>query len=114
EVVLSNKPQDLIDVSSKGTVPVLGLHNGTVFDESLDIMRWALTQSDPFNWLGAESINVDALINENDGPFKYHLDRYKYAARYADAKPEQERRQAVARLEPLERRLTRHEQLLGT
>jgi glutathione S-transferase len=79
EVKLSAKPAELITVSPKATVPVLVLSDGRVLDESLDIMRWALTRHDPAGWLN----RVDAvLIETNDGPFKHHLDRAKYPDRY--------------------------------
>ena len=51
EVSLKNKPAHLLELSPKGTVPVLWLLEHTVIDESLDIMRWALGQSDPQGWL---------------------------------------------------------------
>jgi glutathione S-transferase len=73
-----------------------------VIDESLDIMRWALTQADPDHWLGGVD---DALIAANDGPFKHHLDRYKYPHRY-DVDPLDHRAAGVAHLEMLEARLT--------
>ena len=41
EVKLSAKPEAMLAASPKGTVPVLVLPDGTVLDESLDIMRWA-------------------------------------------------------------------------
>src|SRR5690606_12591001 len=42
EIVLRNKPQAMLAVSPKGTVPVLVLPDGEVIDESLEIMGWAL------------------------------------------------------------------------
>ena len=51
EVVLKNKPADMLAASPKGTVPVLVLDDGTVLAQSLDIMLWALRQSDPLQWL---------------------------------------------------------------
>ena len=47
EVKLSNKPQEMLLASPKGTVPVLVLDDGMVIDESLDVMRWALARNDP-------------------------------------------------------------------
>jgi hypothetical protein len=44
-------------------------------------MRWALAQHDPEHWLHF-NIEADRLIKWNDGDFKQHLDRYKYADRY--------------------------------
>ena len=85
EVVLRSKPAELLAASPKATVPVLVLPNGQVIDESLDIMLWALRQSDPEGWLAPQFPTLDAmqaLITENDGGFKAHLDRYKYPNRY--------------------------------
>ena len=75
EVRLSDKPAALLAASPKGTVPVLVLSDGTVIDESIDIMRWALQRHDPEDWLAGEDA---ALIATFDGAFKAHLDRYKY------------------------------------
>ena len=83
EVVLKNKPPELLAASPKGTVPVLVLAGGEVIEESLDIMRWALAQNDPEGWLvQSEQGDIEALITANDGPFKHALDRYKYPNRY--------------------------------
>ena len=85
EVVLRNKPQQLLDISPKGTVPVLLFPNNKVIDESLDIMRWALSLRDPFDWLSnALSDDITQLIQWNDNEFKHYLDRYKYADRYPE------------------------------
>jgi glutathione S-transferase len=78
EVVLREKPAEMLIASPKGTVPVLVLGN-RVIDQSLDVMRWALTQNDPENWL--EGAN-QSLIQMIDGPFKTALDRYKYPNRH--------------------------------
>ena len=82
EVVLRDKPSEMLEVSPKATVPVLVLPDGKVLEESLDIMRWALLQSDPDGWLGHED---QELILATDGPFKQALDRYKYPHRYGIA-----------------------------
>lgn len=83
EVLLKSKPPELLTFSPKGTVPVLVLPSGQVIDESLDIMRWALAQNDPQNWLGNGPLeDMLALIADNDGKFKTALDRYKYPNRY--------------------------------
>ncbi|MEQ1549103.1 MAG: glutathione S-transferase [Chakrabartia sp.] len=78
DVVLRDKPPEMLLASPKGTVPVLLLPNGDVIDESLDIMRWALARHDPEGWLGQD----ESLILSNDGPFKRALDRYKYPNRH--------------------------------
>lgn len=109
EVKLSAKPAAMIAVSPKATVPVLVLPDGCVIDESLDIMHWALGEHDPALWLDG----VDAaLIAANDGSFKHHLDRYKYANREADD-PTDHRAACLKYLQFLEERLARHRHLCG-
>ena len=54
------------------------LDDGTVIDESLDIMLWTLNRHDPDGWLGPDSATLQdmlSLISTNDGDFKHHLDR---------------------------------------
>lgn len=84
EVLLRAKPQAMLDASPKGTVPVLVLPDGTIIDESIDIMHWALGRSDPEAIYCGRDTKSDALIVENDGPFKAALDRYKYPDRYGN------------------------------
>ena len=84
EVVLRNKPPELLAASPKATVPVLVLPDGPVLEQSLDIMHWALERHDPAGWLQAPLPEMLALVAEVDGPFKHHLDRYKYPGRYED------------------------------
>ncbi|WP_342029339.1 glutathione S-transferase N-terminal domain-containing protein [Sphingomonas sp. CFBP 13720] len=81
EVRLSSKPAELLSISPKGTVPVLHTAYGTVIEESLPIMRWALEMHDPQDWLTRDD---PALIASNDGSFKRDLDRFKYPDRYGD------------------------------
>ena len=47
QVFLAEKPEAMVKLSSKGTVPVLQLAD-QILDESIDVMRWALQQSDPY------------------------------------------------------------------
>jgi UPF0176 protein len=85
EVALAQKPQSLLNASPKGTVPVLVLPD-RVIEQSLDIMLWALQQSDPCSWLPEEADGLKtqlALVQRFDDVFKHHLDRYKYPSRYA-------------------------------
>ena len=82
EVSLKNKSAEMLAASPKGTVPVLVLPGGQVIDESLNIMRWALAHKDPDGWLSPALNDMLALIADNDGKFKYALDRYKYPNRY--------------------------------
>jgi len=107
EVVLRDKPAAMIAASPKATVPVLVRASGEVIDESLDIMRWALAQNDPENWLAGDDA---ALIDRFDDRFKHHLDRYKYPDRH-QADPATHRAAGLAMLDELERRLALHANL---
>jgi glutathione S-transferase len=109
EVVLRDKPAAMLAASPKGTVPVLVRPDGAVIAESLDIMRWALGRNDPENWLGGDDV---ALIAGNDGPFKQHLDRYKYPDRHG-SDPLHHRTAALEWLAGLDERLARAAQLCG-
>lgn len=113
EVKLANKPDELRLASEKATVPVVVLPDGTVLDESLDIMRWSLEQNDPEGWLNGTD---ETLIARNDGPFKHHLDRYKYPSRYEDEEGFGEvdhRTEGLAILRDLDARLADQQQLCG-
>lgn len=116
EVVLRNKPPEMIVASPKGTVPVVVLPEGRVIEESLEIMMWALDHSDPQGWLAPITNNrddVNALIAENDGPFKDALDRYKYPNRYENIDPLHQRAQGLGFLEKLNARLSKTAYLCG-
>ncbi|MEP7100594.1 MAG: glutathione S-transferase [Burkholderiales bacterium] len=110
EVRLRDKPAALAAASPKATVPVLQLPDGSVLEQSLDIMRWALRAHDPQGWLRAdEQPDTQVLIDLNDGAFKRALDRYKYASGTAQS----DRDEAVAlMLAPLNTRLAAHRFLL--
>lgn len=105
EVVLKDKPQEMLNASPKGTVPVLivdellfsrddnNSDSGSdsskkshikIIEESLDIMSWALAISDPdnINLSGVTDYYDNELVAENDNVFKVHLDHYKYAERF--------------------------------
>jgi glutathione S-transferase len=112
EILLRDKPQSMLMASPKGTVPVVVLPDGGVIEESLDVMRWALSQSDPHGWLAPGDVMFD-LIAENDGPFKHHLDRYKYPNRYDDADAAAHRTAGRVFLEKLDTRLSGQAQLFG-
>ena len=117
EVHLQAKPPELLEASAKGTVPVLVLPDGRVLDESLGIMHWALARSDPHRWLGgwgpAPVAAMEALITANDGPFKHHLDRFKYPDRYPGEAFEAHRQAGLAILRSWSRRLELGGWLLG-
>jgi glutathione S-transferase len=109
EVVLRDKPPEMLVASPKGTVPVLILPSGTVIDESLDIMRWALARRDPEGWLGQD----ESLISKNDGPFKHALDRYKYPNRHGVSDASIPRGEAMVFLDEFNDRLAEQPYLNG-
>jgi glutathione S-transferase len=114
EIELSNKPETMLAVSPKGTVPVLQLENGTVLDQSLDIMFWALRQNDSEHWLKSSWLqNAEQLIKRNDEEFKYYLDRYKYGDRYPAYTALYYRQQGELFLTDLEARLNQNQFLCG-
>lgn len=118
EVALRSKPPELLAASPKATVPVLVLPDGEVIAQSLAIMLWALRQCDPEGWLAPQHGTLEAiqaLIAENDGIFKPHLDRYKYPNRYTQEHAGDERQfahtqraSAASWLMTLEPLLARH------
>ena len=118
EVVLKDKPAQLISLSAKATVPVLHTTDGEVIDESIDIAYWALQQNDPQQWLQSLSMQQQEPLHElialNDGEFKYFLDRYKYADRYPEHDEQYYREQGEKTLTKLETLLARNGCLLTT
>lgn len=94
EVVLRDKPAEMLAVSPKGTVPVMVMPDGVVIEQSFEIMEWAYEES-----LDEKSL---ALVARNDGPFKQALDRYKYADRYPEFSQQHYREQGEEFLAELE------------
>ena len=111
EILLKDKPQAFLDTSSSATVPALRLPD-QVIDESLDIMIWALQQSDPHGLLEIPSDGWE-LIARNDGPFKTALDHTKYAVRFPDLDADVEREKAAEFLRDLNTRLGGQSFLFG-
>ena len=118
EILLRDKPAAMVALSPKATVPVLHLTDGTVLEESLEIMDWALGRNDPDRWRTPDTGGMEAmraLIADCDGPFKQHLDRYKYAVRYeAGTDPLHHRSEGLLFLERLNTRLADRPFLFGT
>ena len=102
EILLSNKPNEMLEISSKGTVPVLQFSND-VLDESLDIISWAMESHAPsvHIYSEAEELLSLKLIQLFDSNFKHHLDRYKYSSRY-DVDPKEHQQECKTILENLE------------
>lgn len=99
EVDLKNKPEEMLILSPKGTVPVLHLTEGTILEQSLDIMQWALSspQLSPI---------AQELIAENDTTFKKSLDRYKYPGRYEEEQGVDYRQMCLTFLTKIENQLS--------
>ncbi|EUB85130.1 glutathione S-transferase [Pseudomonas sp. GM30] len=112
EVSLKAKPAEMLAISPKGTVPVLDAA-GRVIDESLEIMRWALAQNDPDNWLLGGDSRIAELIEANDQVFKVHLNRYKYAERYPEQPMEVYRAEGAVFLQQLDELLRDRDYLLS-
>lgn len=113
EISLRDKPAHLLQVSPKGTVPVLVLNHGQVIEQSLEIMHWALNQQDAPIWLAQDETLTSALILENDTSFKAALDRYKYPERYPEQSQQQYREAGEVFLQRLEHLLQSHDYLLA-
>ena len=110
EILLRDKPAQMLEISPKGTVPVLQLANGEVIDESRDIINWALAQNDPYRWAFVDQPELrqqaEQFIDRNDGEFKDLLDRYKYNLRFPEQSAEHYRDCAMQILVELNQRLT--------
>lgn len=113
EIEFRNKPQSMLRLSPKGTVPVLSV-DGLVLDQSLEIMQWALKTSDPDGWNMLDENIATSWIEKNDELFKILLDQYKYPNRYPQLKQEVVLAQAIElMLKPMEAALASSQYLLG-
>lgn len=122
EVLLSQKPAQMLTASPKGTVPVLVLPSGEVLEQSRDIMLWAFAQSDPNNYQlhqplangkHSEAATVQQLMTQFDSEFIPRLEHYRSAKRYRDPKLLQYRTECEIYLQQLESRLAQHDFLFG-
>lgn len=113
EIELKNKPQSMLLVSPKGTVPVLCV-DGIILEQSLDIMHWALKMNDPNDWLLVDDVLAKKWIERNDSLFKPLLDQYKYPNRYSHINAENVLSEIESLiLTPMEEALTSSQYLLG-
>ena len=111
EIVLREKAPEFLASSPKGTVPVL-VTPSAVIEESLEVMLWALDRSDPERWLVMPEAGYE-WIARCDGPFKTALDHTKYAVRYPDLDPEQERGRAAEFLLDLNAQISDSDWIFG-
>ena len=116
EVDLKDKPEEMLSLAKNATVPILLLPDGSIIEESWDIMIWALRKNDPDLWLGADEsylFEAEMLIEMNDYSFKPDLDHYKYADRHLEHPAEHYRDQGEEFLQDLEEVLSQSKYLLG-
>ena len=111
EISLRNKPQEMIALSPKGTVPVLLLPD-RVIDESLDIIDWVVKQGALEAALILSPSAYD-LLSENDGAFKRALDAYKYPEKNNNKTQHAHRADGEVFLQKLESLLQRNAFLYG-
>ncbi len=106
EVRLSNKPEHMLKVSPKGTVPIL-IFEDEVIDESIDIINWVLDNSNIFkDNINSKQIKLtENIITTFDNKFKHHLDRYKYSVRYENADEEFHRSECLKILKDIENKI---------
>ena len=109
EIFLRDKPSEMLEISPKGTVPVLQLPEGRVIEESLEIAEWAFGKSDKTPWIGEGRV----LFDEMQRVFIPIINRYKYPDRYDLPDGLEYREQGVSFLEKLETHLQRKAFLCG-
>ena len=114
EVKLSRKPDHMLEVSPKGTVPVLILE-AKVIDESIEIINWVLSLNNIFegNISNQQTLQTENLIKIFDSKFKYHLDRYKYSTRYENVNTEEDRSECLKILIEIENLISKEEWFFG-
>ena len=113
EISLKNRPRELYNISSKGTVPVLELQTGKVIDESFEIMKWAISLNDPKKWFYNSKEKQLEAIFVNDFHFKKWLDKYKYHVRYPDYEKSFYRLKCEKILDKYEKTLMSSDNLFG-
>jgi len=110
-VKLNNKPRQMLIASPKGSVPVLVV-NDMVIEESLELMLWALSESDPLDLLQSTQKNnvkqMVSLINHFEKQFVPALEAYSCAKRYREDNTPACRLACEKQLQQLETRLNTH------
>ena len=117
EVNLKSKPQALLDISPKATVPVLVLPSGEVLDESYDIVLWAFAQSYPANFThisDSKNLRAESLYQGLHENFIPHLNKYKYPDRYSSVDVKHEYNKIVEFLNMIELDLEKQAFLCGS
>ena len=97
EISFRDKPQEMLAVSPKGTVPVLVLPEGRIIDESYDIVMFAADHDQKQIVVNSASGQKGLGVLDDEGNARGHnlydrlqhdfigwLNKYKYADRYPD------------------------------
>lgn len=117
EIVTKDKPSELLASSPKGTVPVLVLSQGTIIEQSIEVMIWALEQNDPQDLMRSSEPELNQeileLIARNDNEFIGHLEKYRASVRYRNVDTEHRRKACEGFISELESKLAQHEYLFG-
>lgn len=121
-IKLNNKPDEMILVSPKGSVPVLVIqedrtHSTKIIEESLEVMLWALSQNDPENLLHlSDSSALPAMVKlilEFEHDFLPSYNAYSSAKRYHDGNEVIYRQACEIHLKKLEGCLSQHSYLFS-
>ena len=115
EISLKCKPPEMLNVSPKGTVPVL-IIDEQIIDESMDIIDWALNQNSNIEintQKPQEKQLAQEIIKENDTSFKKALDAYKYSIQYPEKNIDQLFKETTFFLDFLDAKLSRTDFLVN-
>ena len=118
EVDLKNKPLEFINISKTKTVPILVKTNKEVIEENLYIIIWALSEKKKkklknFYIPISKEEEIIEIISENDDGFKYHLDRFKYSARFNASEEDYHFIEAAKYIKKWNKKLTNSRWLIG-
>jgi len=116
EVNPADMPEEALGISANATVPLLVLDDCSYIDESWDIVKWALEQHDPDQWLGKDNehlIDAEILIETNDFSFKEDLDHYEDAGHHTEHTEAYYRERCEEFIGELEEMLSEHTFLLS-
>lgn len=117
EVDLDNLPEEALAVSLHATVPSLVMSDDEYFDESWDIVKWAVQKNDPDKWLGEDDEflqDAEMLVETNDYSFKEDLEQYKDSDSHPEHPMEYYRERGEEFLEELNEMLEENTFLLAS
>lgn len=116
EVRQKSPPAEVMEMSATNRIPLLQVIEADPLDHSLDIMHWALLQSDPEGWLDYEVDELEemqGLIRINDSSFAQDVMRYVTWDEYSEKTREAYRKDCELFLTGLEEHLTGKNFLFG-